>query len=91
MKVKKAVSGGGPTPTVREWAGGPALLYDCQTYWKQPWYATLSQKPRFTYENGKCSDYTDCYCSGCGTTFKNDATKGEHALHPPQAGPRPDT
>merc|ERR1711971_766776 len=40
------------------------------------WATYISSKKRFTYEGGKCWDYTDCYCSGCGRTFKSDTTKG---------------
>jgi hypothetical protein len=46
------------------------------SYWTSPWDKQLESKPRFTLENGKCWDYTDCYCTGCGTTFKTDTTKG---------------
>ena len=45
-----------------------------------PWMSSpqVYQQPRFTYEkaNGKCWDYSDCYCSGCGYTFKTDLSKG---------------
>lgn len=39
------------------------------------WATQLVNKPRFTYENGKCFDYTDCFCSGCGLVFKTDVSK----------------
>ena len=40
------------------------------------WATNLVNKKRFTYENGKCWDYTDCACTGCGLTFQTDTTKG---------------
>ena len=42
------------------------------------WSTYIQNKPRFTYDssNGKCWDYTDCYCTGCGMEFKTDTTKG---------------
>ena len=40
------------------------------------WATELDQKPRFTYQDGKCWDYTDCLCDGCGMTFKTDVSKG---------------
>jgi len=48
------------------------------TYWTSPWYKQIANQPRFTYEasSGKCWDYTDCFCTGCGMTFKSDTTKG---------------
>lgn len=51
-------------------------------YWKQSWFGLPffqgASKKRFTYDRdtGKCWDYTDCYCTGCGVTFKSDTTKG---------------
>ena len=52
-------------------------------YWKQSWFGLSffqqgASKKRFTYDRdtGKCWDYTDCYCTGCGVTFKSDTTKG---------------
>ena len=62
--------------------GCPADTITEYTYQHMPptgygWVAPLVQyaktKPRFTYEKGKCWDYTDCYCTGCGHTFKTDA------------------
>jgi hypothetical protein len=40
------------------------------------WASYISDQPRFTYEGGKCWDYTDCYCTGCGYEFKTDTTRG---------------
>ena len=40
------------------------------------WATYLDQKPRFTYQDDKCWDYTDCLCDGCGYTFKTDVSKG---------------
>ena len=40
------------------------------------WASYISSQPRFTYEGGKCWDYTDCFCTGCGFEFKTDTTKG---------------
>lgn len=38
----------------------------------------LNSKPRFTYDStggGKCWDYSDCFCTGCGHEFKTDVSK----------------
>ena len=36
------------------------------------WASHLETKRRFTYveSEGKCWDFSDCYCTGCGMTFK---------------------
>ena len=39
-------------------------------------FFTAAPRKRFTYENGECWDYTDCYCTGCGVTLKSDTTQG---------------
>jgi len=44
------------------------------------WATVLNTQKRFTYEskNGAeyCWDYSDCQCSGCGYTFRSDASQG---------------
>lgn len=40
------------------------------------WATVLESKPRFEYASGKCWDYSDCYCTGCGVTLKTDTTQG---------------
>lgn len=47
-----------------DWAGNPIVQN------------AINKKPRFTYDQGKCWDYTDCFCTGCGFTFKTDVSKG---------------
>ena len=51
--------------------------YWTQTWFRLPFFKTTAQK-RFTYDPAtrKCWDYTDCFCTGCGVTFKSDTTKG---------------
>ena len=53
--------------TVWPWARNPTVIRQ------------LNAKPRFTYDpsnGGKCWDYSDCFCSGCGYEFKTDQSKG---------------
>lgn len=52
-------------------------------YWSQPWFGVpyfkgATPRNRFTYDagTGKCWDYTDCYCTGCGEVFKSHAQDG---------------
>lgn len=44
------------------------------------WAPFLANKKRFAHEVvagvAKCFDFTDCFCTGCGHTFKTDTTQG---------------
>ena len=46
-------------------------------YWTSPWDVHMASKPRFTYDSGKCWDYTDCFCTGCGYQFKTDTSNAQ--------------